>query len=344
MKFYYADAQNKTAGPVTLEELQVLIKTGALNSNLMVVPEGQSEWKPLSAYVGQQPGMPLPPLGFRLPFSRTILGDLVAGLLKKICALLNESRIRQSLVVSCNSGHFSILSGGVIGLALCIVMAVRQNKLDAALIGIGFVIALAIGQFAAMKFLGASDSLIANTPHRISSRAFLDCTGLLSILAALAILVGGIIAAIQIGGLVGFGMAIPVLIVSTLLLHFGGLALNPQMVNITVGEGSAGEEAIGIFGFLLKAWFKLVPLSFLMTGAAANLFLLGSFGAYWENLFARGFTSSFGIMVLFEGTYGGLVLLLVACLTPIAAYLQFLLLNLGLEIIRSILSISNNRK
>ena len=53
-KYYYADAQNKTVGPVTTDELQALIRDGALRPDPMVVPEGMSEWRPLSQQgVGQ---------------------------------------------------------------------------------------------------------------------------------------------------------------------------------------------------------------------------------------------------------------------------------------------------
>jgi hypothetical protein len=62
MKYYYAGPDNKTAGPVTLDEIQSMIKSGTLKSDPMVVPEGSSDWKPLSAHTGQAPaGGPPPP-------------------------------------------------------------------------------------------------------------------------------------------------------------------------------------------------------------------------------------------------------------------------------------------
>jgi hypothetical protein len=62
MKYYYAGPDNKTTGPVTLDEIQTLIKNGTLKSDPMVVPEGSTDWKPLSAHTGQAPaGGPPPP-------------------------------------------------------------------------------------------------------------------------------------------------------------------------------------------------------------------------------------------------------------------------------------------
>jgi hypothetical protein len=48
MKYYYAEAQNKSAGPACLEEIQRLIEAGTLKKDPMVVAEGQTEWKRLS--------------------------------------------------------------------------------------------------------------------------------------------------------------------------------------------------------------------------------------------------------------------------------------------------------
>ena len=64
MKYYYAGPDNKTAGPVTLDEIQAMIKNGTLKSDPMVVPEGGTDWKPLSAHTSSAPaGGPPPPAG-----------------------------------------------------------------------------------------------------------------------------------------------------------------------------------------------------------------------------------------------------------------------------------------
>ena len=232
MKYYYADAQNKTAGPVSLEELQALVKAGALKSDPMVVPEGGSEWKPLSAFVAPGypraiPGSDQRPFSNRvqggslLPFSRTVLGDFVANALKHVSALLNEGFVNRSLLYDRNAGHFAILSGGALGLIYCIVIAIKRNELVPALVGIGFVIALAIGQFVAMRFLGA-----CRHPHRQHaapdpSKAFLECCGLLALPAALSVWVSGLIIGIRLGGTNSFVQIIPALFYSTILLYSG---------------------------------------------------------------------------------------------------------------------------
>lgn len=49
MKLYYADNQNKTAGPVSVEELRVLIRAGAVKNDPQVMAVGGTGWLPLSS-------------------------------------------------------------------------------------------------------------------------------------------------------------------------------------------------------------------------------------------------------------------------------------------------------
>jgi hypothetical protein len=48
MKFHYLDLQNKTCGPVSLEELKVLIKAGVAASDPMVIIEDGTDWERMS--------------------------------------------------------------------------------------------------------------------------------------------------------------------------------------------------------------------------------------------------------------------------------------------------------
>ncbi|MGD0814025.1 MAG: hypothetical protein ABSA83_10505 [Verrucomicrobiota bacterium] len=265
----------------------------------------------------------------------------MAGALKHISGWLSEGFLNRSLIFDRDAGHFAILTGGALGLIYCIVIAIKRNELVPALVGIGFVIALAIGQFVAMRFLGAGEGLIANTPHRISSKAFLECCGLLALLAGLCVMVSGLVIGIRMGGMYSLVAIVPAFFYATMLLYLGALAFNPQVINVSIGEGSAGEEAVGILGFFIKAGLKLVPILFLFGGLAANLLIILSFNADWLGTF-EGFGAQMpllGLLGLLGGNFLGLALLLFACLLPIIAYLQFLLLNLGLEFIRAILVI-----
>jgi hypothetical protein len=348
MKYYYADAQNKIVGPVSLDELRALVIAGGLKSDPMVVPEGGSDWKPLSAFVGPGNSGPMPDSNQRrfsnqvqgggpLPFSRTVLGDFVTTALKNITGWLNEGFIERSLIFDRNAGHYAVLSGGALGLIYCIFIAIKHNQLAPMLVGVGFVVALAIAQFAAMGFLGAGESLIANTPHRISSRAFLECTGLLFLFAGMGVLVSGLWTGIQIGGMNALLPIIPAVIFSVFLVYAAAIAFNPQTVNISIGSGTSGQEAVGILGFFLKVALKLLPIGFLFIGLGANLVIILSF---WQRDLFSQFAPGFGFMA----DYSGLAMVLFACLLPFVGYIFFLMGNLGLEIIRSILSLTGKQE
>jgi hypothetical protein len=56
MNYYYADSQNNTGGPVTWDRLEQMIRSGALRTDPMVVPEGASKWRPLSIWGAQNTG------------------------------------------------------------------------------------------------------------------------------------------------------------------------------------------------------------------------------------------------------------------------------------------------
>ena len=53
MNYWYADSQNNTAGPVPWHHLVQLIRNGDLEADPMVVPEGGTEWHPLSFWGAQ---------------------------------------------------------------------------------------------------------------------------------------------------------------------------------------------------------------------------------------------------------------------------------------------------
>jgi hypothetical protein len=358
MKFYYADAQNQTAGPVTLEELQALIKAGTVKNDPMVVLEGRTDWKPLSATPVQPASAPSPvsasPFqpnpagqGLALPFNRTILGDYVGKLLELIAARLNEGFVTRAIGACRNAGHLALLTGGLLGVIYCLVTAIKNNQLMPALVGIGFVVALAVGQFAATRLLEAGDTLIANTPHRVSSKAILDCIALVFLLAALGVLVSGVIASIaMIGNAHGDGQAwgaaigtggMAVIMAAILLLN-GALLLNLKTVNTSVEKAGSGEEAIGLIGCLLKPLIKLSSVGFLALGVAANFEIIRSFSSSYG-----GYQGSLGLLSVVGGGYAGLGLLIFACLLPLVCYLVFLLLNLQLEIAKAILSLMDKQ-
>ncbi|MDR2462541.1 MAG: DUF4339 domain-containing protein [Verrucomicrobiales bacterium] len=60
MNYYYVDADNQVAGPLTVEQITALRAAGTLNVNSLVCPEGGQEW--VSFGVVFQTSPPVPPM------------------------------------------------------------------------------------------------------------------------------------------------------------------------------------------------------------------------------------------------------------------------------------------
>jgi hypothetical protein len=268
----------------------------------------------------------------------TIMGDAVAGLLSIVARALNPTFIESALVASRKLGHYAVLAAGGLTIAYAVFAAIKFNSFAIFAIGLGLVVALAVAQFAALRFLNASDTLIASTPSRISSSAFLDCVGLLVLLAAAAILLGGLAAAITSRS---FVPVISALLSGATLTCLGAVALHPGMVNVTTEQGTAGEEAIGLLSFFFKTSLKLVPLLFVLLSAAGTLTIAVSFfgeGGAFASL-AQGFVNLLPLPVPVPYGLSGSALVLFGCLVPIITYFVFLLQYLFVDVLRAVLAI-----
>ena len=60
MNYYYTRPDNAVAGPASLNEIRVFVANGALGPDPMIVPEGGTQWRPLSAITGAPPPPPVP--------------------------------------------------------------------------------------------------------------------------------------------------------------------------------------------------------------------------------------------------------------------------------------------
>jgi hypothetical protein len=276
-------------------------------------------------------------MGKRLP-SGTILGDFVGGMLDLVARVLNPTLVERSLTLAKRLGHFAVLAGGALTVLYAIFAAIRMNSFATFATGLGIVVALAVAQFAAMRFLDAADTTINATPSRISAHAFLECVGLLSLLGGLAVLLTGLAGAIAAHS---FLPLLPAILFTLGLTYFGAVALHPQMANVSIAPGTAGEEAIGLLSFFFKAGLKLVPLSFALLAIAGDLTVLTSFFGDGQTMagIAEGVMAFVPLPVRLENGLVGSGVVIVACLVPIGAYFMFLLQYLVIDLVRAVLSV-----
>jgi hypothetical protein len=274
--------------------------------------------------------------GFSSPKS-TLLGDLVSKLLGLISAILSPGLLGNTLGFSKRIGHYAVLGGAAATLIYGLIMAIKNEYFTFLITGLVFVGVIAVAQFAASRFLDAADKIIASTPSRVSSPAFFECVGLIVIIIGIGLLIGGIRTAIYARH---FAPLIVALVGALLVFSYAAVMLHPKVVNVQVGEGSAGEEAIGILTTLMKANLLLAPLVFFLLSALGALIVLAAF-------FGDQFAAAFGQILqvlpipMYGGSFGfmGSSLIVAGCLVPILIYFAFLLQYLLLDVIRAILAV-----
>lgn len=333
MNYHYLTSTNETAGPASLEAIRALARSGQIPADPMVRAEGSENWQLLSTLASTASATSAGP-----QVSGTILADFVEQFVDRVSGWLSPAFVARSLDFAKTFGHFAVLAGAALTLLYAIFAAVKYNSFALFLSGLGFVIAIAVAQFAAKRFLGAADVIIAHTPSRISSAAFLECAGLLLALGAIAMLISGIATAIQLESFTPFVSA---LFIAAVLTYAAAVCLHPAIVSVETGPGTAGEEAIGLITFFLKAWLKLVPLFFFLLAVGGALALLASFTSAGQ-AFAYAISNMLQIVPLPIATpYGlsGSGVVLLGCVLPLLAYFVFLLQYLLLDVLRAILAV-----
>jgi hypothetical protein len=268
----------------------------------------------------------------------TLLGDFVGRVLGFVGDILNPQRVQRSIAFAKRWGHYAVLAGGALTLAYAIFAAIRANSFATFTVGLGLVAAIAVAQYAAMRFLDAADALIASTPSRVVSSAFLECAGLMLVMLAASAVLGGTYAAIASRALFPL---LPALLSGVVFTALGALALHPGVVNNHPGTGTAGEEAIGLLSFAAKAALKVAPLYFALFAATGALAVLWSFFA------TDGAFSNAALIVLAwmpvplpsTGGLSGSALIVFACLVPMFAYAGFLMSHLAIDLLRAVLSL-----
>jgi hypothetical protein len=350
MKYYYTNKNNEAAGPATIDDIRALATAGEIAADPMVAPEGGNTWRALSSIDATPNATATPDATATLDATAattietagvaTIMSDAVEKIVSCAAALLSPARIGCVMRCSRLYGHYALLAGTVLTLLYSIFIAIRFGSIGPFLSGIGCVLALVVGQFVAVQFLAAADRLVAATPSRLSSNAVMKCVSLISIVFTVCLFAGGIVTMVGSGSVWPFLFATAGAVVAAL---FAGVALHPSVTNVGIGQGSAGEEAVGIIMVFLKIHLKILPLVFAIPAIFGCLVTLVSFFTRSSNVNGMRhllsdemrYLLSNEIPALFD--MGGAPLLLWACIIPLVTYLMFLFVTLLLDVLRAIL-------
>jgi hypothetical protein len=250
-------------------------------------------------------------------------GDWFMSFYRQLFSLGRFERLETVLI---RAGHAGLLAVGVLGLLAGIVIAIKTNTLSNLLFGLAWIPLVLVLQYVAAKFVSAGSLLLRASPGELSSRAFLDCVGLIGFLAGLVFFIFGTFTGIREESWAVFGMGTGAFAAACCFLV---LTLNPDTLNIAIRDySSAGQEAIGILTFFMKVFLRLVPLSYgVGVMIVAVLMVVGEVQIFKGNI--NDFMELGGTLFL-----TGYIALL-----PLGAYLLFVLYYLGIDVLRAILSL-----
>lgn len=102
MDYYYTDFNNKSCGPISLEQLQALAATSSLNATTMIAEVGSQQWSPIGTIIPlgnlQQArrNEPLAIWSFVLGLIGLFICPLVTSIPAVICGHMAISRMKQN--------------------------------------------------------------------------------------------------------------------------------------------------------------------------------------------------------------------------------------------------------
>lgn len=261
--------------------------------------------------------------------SGTLVADRVDGMLDGVGRALHQDGFETLVRRMTTIGHWSLLIVAVVGLVIQLVAAAVGSG-TSILWGIAWLIVLPLLQYTAVQFMDATRTLVISNTSSLGSSTFLRCYALVALIVGIVALVGGIAWGIELGSLHVFLVH---LVIAALSVGTVWLALHPALLAIRVDrQTNAGEEALGVLSFFVKAGVRLVPIFYgvtmLLSAILGIIILLGMMGSSQVELLAAVSRAELTVPII-----------LWAVLSPFLAYIAFVVYYLAIDLMRSILSI-----
>jgi hypothetical protein len=224
-------------------------------------------------------------------------------------------------------GNYAVIAAALFGLIFGIVAAIKQDSMSVMLVALAWPPVLAVLQYTAVKLIAAARILIKSSASQLSSESFLSALALLSLVAGVVLFIGLTVVAIRAEDINSFWMALLLLVICEMAVW---LCLNPGLLNVNISAGAtAGQEAIGVLTFFMKALLRFVPLAY---GVGASV---GAINIVIDLVrFLRGRLTEAQIFQLDSGH-----VVLGAVALPLAAYLAFIVYYLSIDVLRAILAV-----
>lgn len=358
---WYVGKGGQQLGPFTTEDVRAKLASGELTAADVVWKDGMAGWAAIStvadfagvAPAGAPPPPPPPAVAYGPPQPSAFgkfFKDLFAGgtaeeavstpvvsLVERVLTLLRffgkrpEGFLKYQRFLT-RVGCLALLAAGVVWLLHNTIMAFRAQSFTMFLMGLAGLVGAIVLHYVAAKFGNAGQQIIVNEVHIMSSRAFMDCLGLVAALGAIGALVGGIIEAVEVRS---FSPLLPMLIGCALLAHLALFCLNPkECLNIDHDpkKARAGETALAILTFTYRCLLSVTPVLLGAGAAAGTVWMTIAMITTWGS-------NPFAGVVAF-GLASNLVL--TAGLAPLLVYVVYLLGMLGVDLCISVFRIARN--
>ncbi len=188
------------------------------------------------------------------PAGRHFFDALLDGVRPGLTPALVDSLARIFSVM----GHFGLYAAMVAGALFPVVVGAGSARI--LVFGLVWILTLLVLQYVAERFTAVLRRLNRQTSGRLSSTAFPDSFAVLAMVAGLAALAVLVMPAVRDGEYVLIFLGLAVFVVG----EFAALvSLVPACLSIEVVPRTApGEEAIGVFSFLIKLLARVVPVAF----------------------------------------------------------------------------------
>lgn len=225
---------------------------------------------------------------------------------------------------------WSTPSAAIIGLLIGIVAAIKNDSFLMALLGMLWVVTVAIAYYIGQRFLSVCENSLKANETTISSSDYLDCCAIVGIAALFSIAFWGLYSSIRLSD---FSLLVITAVMIVALTYYICLLLNPQLISTRIAaDTSAGEDALSIVMIMYKAGVKLATIMFGGLSTIGTLFLL-----YVLYLAISNTRNSFIFYDL--NSVGGVSLVLFGLLYPLGIYLTFIFVYLIVDLCKAILSL-----
>jgi hypothetical protein len=224
-------------------------------------------------------------------------------------------------------GFYGLYVACAVTAIFALLAALKITALGGLLGGAVLILGLIVLQYVSDKSCDALDEINRTVPGRLSSALLPNCLAAISKVVAVGSLLGSVAVGVEssqyaaiLGGLGSF----------LVFTYLAVVAMNPASMNVAIApEGVPGEEAAGAVTFLAKSLLRTVPVAFGVGVIAGTLMMATAcFGALSEE-------PAGSRIVAFSAAQA----LSISAVLPLAAYLLFLLVNLIVNIWRSVLSL-----